>query len=193
MSSANAVTATVLDGPRWRPVAETYLKKGALGRARARAFDRLRGVFAPAIVEACGLGGLGGGLVVRWFGPHDGPMVTINDDPSFTQSSCAGFFFGVMRLRREVISASLISVELPDHSLCRLLQRGGANVDMAAAIAEAGDVFMRMNFREVVDASFRGDSLVFAGRRRILAGRPDLWFPRRDDQMLRSAQNVDSS
>ena len=162
-SSAAAVTATVLDGPRWRPLAETYLKKGVLGPARARALDRLRGVFAPAVVEACELGGLGGGLVVKWIGPHDGPLVSIHDDLSFAQSGCACFCFGVTRLRREIVSASLVSVETPEHALCRLRDRGGGNVDMAAAIAEAGDSFMRMNFREVVDASFRGDTLVLPG------------------------------
>jgi hypothetical protein len=125
--AAAKVTRVSADEPVLRPLVTDFLFKKKLGKARAMA--KLKRILAPATFTVSE-----GGLMWSWLEPR-GPL--LNSDRPGEQQDCVLVNFGTtMRYGRHAASMVAWSLELPDHSLGRLLQRS-PHADLAEVLHQA--------------------------------------------------------
>ena len=140
--AAEKIWRAVIDERLQRLITDYAFKKNT---GRDRALARLQKHLAP--VTLCP----GDGGVVTWSWLEPSNSVLISDNPSLTQD-CIVVNFGIGG-RQSTQQAGLhvvLSLEVPDHALGRLLQRS-PNTDIAAALIEAHEEFLQADAEAVLE------------------------------------------
>jgi hypothetical protein len=122
-------------------ITDFAFKKNA---GKAKALARLRQHLAPAKLSA------GRDIFTwSWLKPT-GPLLA-SDDPSLRQNCViARFGIGGRRSAHFAGAAVVLSLEVPDHALVRLLERS-PNADIEAAVFEAQDGYLHANNQAVLE------------------------------------------